>query len=119
MRDISKFFFFFNIHLWCMRCVCITACMWKSEDSLWESAFSFYHVGPGTILRSESLTAKASPCWAMETAWRTVLVCQMYILLRFTKQPSKVLLFSEFASKVFGTWRVAYVTELLNDRAII
>lgn len=35
------------------------ACMWKSEDNLWESVLCFYYVVLGLKLRSSDLAAAA------------------------------------------------------------
>jgi hypothetical protein len=43
----------------------VTACMWRLEDSLKESIFSFHHVDPGFELRSSSLLEGNFTHWAM------------------------------------------------------
>lgn len=44
-------------------CVCAT-CMWKSEDNLWQSVLSFYHValkGSSQVIRLDGKPLPSEP----------------------------------------------------------
>lgn len=44
-----------HAHKLVCACPSATVHIWYSEDNLWKSVLSFYHMGPGIKLRSSAL----------------------------------------------------------------
>ena len=86
---LFKGFIYIHLFIWGQEGIlveCASACFWTSEDNLWQSAFSFQHLGSRIKVRSPGLATSTFVCWSISP-----------------------ILFKQFLNRSWMSWRCVYV----------